>query len=122
MRRHDRWIASKYKYYIRKSGPCSFDGYFDLDSDRGVLKKAEASFGEYIDRVERMFGRGPFVLFHEELVARNAVTRLSAERQTVATIFRQGVNEGMRTLKQDGIDKVLQGYTDILQVRAVCIK
>jgi len=28
----------------------------------------------------------------------------------------------MRTLKQDGIEKVLQGVTDMLQVRAVCIK
>ena len=30
--------------------------------------------------------------------------------------------EGMRTLKMDGIEKVLQGITDIAQVRAVCIK
>jgi type II secretory ATPase GspE/PulE/Tfp pilus assembly ATPase PilB-like protein len=30
------------------------------------------------------------------------------------------VAAGMRTLKQDGIDKVLQGLTDMLQVRAVC--
>jgi type II secretory ATPase GspE/PulE/Tfp pilus assembly ATPase PilB-like protein len=28
----------------------------------------------------------------------------------------------MRTLKQDGIEKVLQGLTDMAQVRAVCIK
>jgi type II secretory ATPase GspE/PulE/Tfp pilus assembly ATPase PilB-like protein len=28
----------------------------------------------------------------------------------------------MRTLKQDGIEKVLQGVTDMPQVRAVCIK
>jgi type II secretory ATPase GspE/PulE/Tfp pilus assembly ATPase PilB-like protein len=28
----------------------------------------------------------------------------------------------MRTLKQDGIEKVLSGVTDIHQVRAVCIK
>jgi type II secretory ATPase GspE/PulE/Tfp pilus assembly ATPase PilB-like protein len=28
----------------------------------------------------------------------------------------------MRTLKQDGIEKVLQGITDMKQVRAVCIK
>jgi len=28
----------------------------------------------------------------------------------------------MRTLKQDGVEKVLQGVTDMHQVRAVCIK
>ena len=32
------------------------------------------------------------------------------------------LEDGMRTLKQDGIEKVLQGITDIQQVRAVCIK
>jgi type II secretory ATPase GspE/PulE/Tfp pilus assembly ATPase PilB-like protein len=30
------------------------------------------------------------------------------------------VAAGMRTLKQDGIDKILQGLTDMVQVRAVC--
>ena len=32
------------------------------------------------------------------------------------------LDEGMRTLKQDGIEKVLQGVTDMRSVRAVCIK
>ena len=31
------------------------------------------------------------------------------------------LDDGMRTLKQDNIEKVLAGITDILQVRAVCI-
>ena len=37
-------------------------------------------------------------------------------------MFATALEEGMRTLKQDGIEKVLQGVTDIQQVRAVCIK
>jgi type II secretory ATPase GspE/PulE/Tfp pilus assembly ATPase PilB-like protein len=32
------------------------------------------------------------------------------------------LEEGMRTLKMDGVEKVLQGITDMPQVRAVCIK
>ena len=32
------------------------------------------------------------------------------------------LEEGLRTLKMDGIEKVFQGITDIAQVRAVCIK
>ena len=40
----------------------------------------------------------------------------------VAKMFATCLDEGMRTLKQDGIEKVLQGITDIQQVRAVCIK
>ena len=37
-------------------------------------------------------------------------------------MFATALEEGMRTLKQDGIEKVWAGITDIQQVRAVCIK
>jgi type II secretory ATPase GspE/PulE/Tfp pilus assembly ATPase PilB-like protein len=36
-------------------------------------------------------------------------------------IRRAAINEGMRTLKQDGILKVFEGLTDFTQVRRVCI-
>ena len=32
------------------------------------------------------------------------------------------VDEGMRTLKQDGMEKCLAGITHIKEVRSVCIK
>jgi hypothetical protein len=44
------------------------------------------------------------------------------EHARVAEMFATALDDGMRTLKQDGIEKVLQGITDIQQVRAVCIK
>jgi len=40
----------------------------------------------------------------------------------VAEILAVALDEGMRTLKMDGVEKVLGGITDIAQVRAVCIK
>jgi len=40
----------------------------------------------------------------------------------VADIFASAVESGMRTLKMDGMEKVMQGLTDLKQVRAVCIK
>jgi len=59
---------------------------------------------------------------HELLTATNPVKKLIQERATVAEITKVAFKEGMRTLKQDGIEKVLEGKTDIKQVRAVCIK
>jgi type II secretory ATPase GspE/PulE/Tfp pilus assembly ATPase PilB-like protein len=59
---------------------------------------------------------------HELLVASDEVKRLVQKRSTVEDLRRQGVTEGMTTLLQDGIQKVLQGHTDFKQVRAVCIK
>ena len=57
---------------------------------------------------------------HELLVGSEAIKHLIHEHARVADIFSTAVEEGMRTLKQDGIEKVLQGITDINQVRAVC--
>ena len=45
-----------------------------------------------------------------------------ADIARVAEILAVSLEEGMRTLKMDGIEKVLQGITDMPQVRAVCIK
>jgi type II secretory ATPase GspE/PulE/Tfp pilus assembly ATPase PilB-like protein len=37
-------------------------------------------------------------------------------------IREQAVEDGMRTLKQDGIEKVFGGRTDLTEVRKVCIR
>jgi len=59
---------------------------------------------------------------HELLVGSDPVKKLIQEKARVAEILALALNEGMRTLKMDGIEKVMQGITDIKQVRAVCIK
>jgi type II secretory ATPase GspE/PulE/Tfp pilus assembly ATPase PilB-like protein len=59
---------------------------------------------------------------HELLLGTDAVKKHIQEHARVAEIIATALDEGMRTLKQDGIEKVLQGITDIHQVRAVCIK
>ncbi len=59
---------------------------------------------------------------HELLRASDEVKRNIQEHARVAEILVTALGDGMRTLKQDGIEKVLQGITDIHQVRAVCIK
>ena len=46
----------------------------------------------------------------------------SANSARVAETLATALEEGMRTLKMDGIEKVMQGVTDFAQVRAVCIK
>ena len=59
---------------------------------------------------------------HELLVADDPVKKLIQERARVAEIFAQCVSSGMRTLKMDGMEKILMGLTDLKQVRTVCIK
>jgi type II secretory ATPase GspE/PulE/Tfp pilus assembly ATPase PilB-like protein len=59
---------------------------------------------------------------HELLVGTDRIKKHIQEHSRVADLLVTALEDGMRTLKQDGIEKVLQGITDIQQVRAVCIK
>lgn len=59
---------------------------------------------------------------HELMVASDPVKKLVQEKARVADIFVTCVDEGMSTLKMDGMEKVMMGLTDMKQVRAVCIK
>ncbi len=59
---------------------------------------------------------------HELLLASEHVRELIQTRARVATLLLACVEEGMHTLKMDGMEKVLMGLTDLKQVRVVCIK
>ena len=48
------------------------------------------------------------------------VHRLIQTRAPLADVLAEAKRGGLRTLKQDGILKVLQGKTTIEQVRAAC--
>jgi type II secretory ATPase GspE/PulE/Tfp pilus assembly ATPase PilB-like protein len=56
---------------------------------------------------------------YELLVADAAVKRLVQMRAPVTTIADAAAAIGMRSLKQDGIDKVIRGLTDLQQVHTV---
>jgi type II secretory ATPase GspE/PulE/Tfp pilus assembly ATPase PilB-like protein len=59
---------------------------------------------------------------HELLAGTDPLKRQIQEHARVAELFATALNEGMRTLKMDGIEKIMSGITDIKQVRSVCIK
>ena len=59
---------------------------------------------------------------HELLIADDDIKKLIQERARVAEIFAASVEGGMRTLKMDGMEKIMMGLTDLKMVRSVCIK
>jgi type II secretory ATPase GspE/PulE/Tfp pilus assembly ATPase PilB-like protein len=59
---------------------------------------------------------------HELLIASDRLKKAIQEHARVAEILALALEEGMRTLKQDGMEKCLTGITHIKEVRAVCIK
>ncbi|MEI6737270.1 MAG: GspE/PulE family protein, partial [Pseudomonadota bacterium] len=59
---------------------------------------------------------------HELMIATDPIKKLVQERARVADIFVKCVDEGMSTLKMDGMEKVMMGICDMKQVRTVCVK
>ncbi|MES2259005.1 MAG: GspE/PulE family protein [Pseudomonadota bacterium] len=59
---------------------------------------------------------------HELMIGTDKVKKLLQEHSRVAQLLAAALEDGMLTLKMDGIEKVLLGITDIKMVRAVCIK
>ncbi|HXI01562.1 MAG TPA: ATPase, T2SS/T4P/T4SS family [Candidatus Saccharimonadales bacterium] len=65
--------------------------------------------------------RGRLAL-HELMIGSDEIRRMIVRRATAEELRGQAVREGMSTLLQDGVEKILAGHTDFKQVRAVCIK
>ena len=59
---------------------------------------------------------------HELLMGTDEMKKLIQSKAPMEDIRGQAIKDGMTTLKQDGIEKILAGTCDLLQVRRVCIK
>jgi type II secretory ATPase GspE/PulE/Tfp pilus assembly ATPase PilB-like protein len=56
------------------------------------------------------------------MIGTDGIKKLLQEHARVADILSTALDDGMLTLKMDGIEKILSGLTNIKQVRIVCIK
>ena len=59
---------------------------------------------------------------HELIEGTSEIKMLIKKQATSQDLFVQAVKQGMTTLKQDGIHKVMQGLTEIHEVRRVCVE
>jgi type II secretory ATPase GspE/PulE/Tfp pilus assembly ATPase PilB-like protein len=58
---------------------------------------------------------------HELLIASPVIKTKIQAKADMQEIMRIAIADGMLPLKQDGIEKILQGHTDLKQVRTVCV-
>lgn len=94
------------------------DAFAALNLDRAAIMLAKAQGCEQCGQ-SGYHGR---LGIHEVLDASDQLKYLIKRRADSDDIRAQAVVDGMTSLKQDGILKVLQGLTDIHEVRRVCIK
>ncbi|MDJ0721830.1 MAG: GspE/PulE family protein [Desulfobacterales bacterium] len=59
---------------------------------------------------------------HELLVGTDEMKKLIQNKARIDEIRNLAIEEGMTTLKQDGVEKIFEGNCDLLQVRKVTIK
>jgi len=59
---------------------------------------------------------------HELLMGTDAIKEMIQHKIRVETLRDQAIRDGMRTLKQDGIEKIFGGSCNLIQVRKVCMK
>ena len=59
---------------------------------------------------------------HELLIGTDDIKRMIQKRSTAEELLKVAREQGMTTLVQDGVIKVIQGWTDFKQVKAVAIK
>lgn len=62
LRRQDKWILSRYKYYIRKHGWKKFDDFFDLHNNRGDWKREHLLFKNKIEYIVKNTNVPPLIL------------------------------------------------------------
>lgn len=62
LRRHDQWILSKYKYYIRKHGGKEFHEFFDLKDNTGIWKREDLFYRKKIDYLDKHSNNPPLIL------------------------------------------------------------
>jgi type II secretory ATPase GspE/PulE/Tfp pilus assembly ATPase PilB-like protein len=58
---------------------------------------------------------------HELMEGTRAIKKLIKQSAPADQLFERAIQEGMNTLKQDGIHKSFAGFTDITEVKRVCI-
>ena len=59
---------------------------------------------------------------HELLMGTDPMKKLIQTNAPMESLRGQAIDDGMTTLKQDGIEKIFKGFCDLLEVRKVCIK
>ncbi len=67
LRRHDSWIASQYRRYVKNGGSVSFENFIDIENDTGLWKQKDLMFYPRISYVSEHFDKPPLVFLYDDI-------------------------------------------------------
>ncbi|MDY6790566.1 MAG: GspE/PulE family protein [Thermodesulfobacteriota bacterium] len=110
-------VKEEYNELVREYGPKEFAKNVKIPfSEKLTLYKPDGC-----DACNNTGYSGRMAL-HELLMGTDEMKKLIQEKAKMEKIRNQAILDEMTTLKQDGIEKIFAGHSDLLQVRRVCIK
>lgn len=123
-RRHDSWIASQYRRFVKNGFYKYFIDFFDMDNDRGLWKHADLNYFVKIQIIEKYFTHKPLVLFYEDMqrdtfafidaIARYTGTTYSRDAVSLNSVHRSYNEKQLKIFR--ALSKVLFRF-DIPQAR-----
>lgn len=69
LRRHDEWIASQFRRFIKSGHSWHFRDFFDIEHDTGAWKQDRLFFFRNIEILQNYYHNKPLVLFYDDLKA-----------------------------------------------------
>lgn len=67
IRRHDEWITSQYRRYLKNGNHWRFADFFDLEKDEGYWKQESLYYYPIVLLLEKYFLHKPLVLLYDDL-------------------------------------------------------
>ncbi|MFC0875600.1 hypothetical protein ACE01N_03350 [Saccharicrinis sp. FJH2] len=66
-RRHDSYIASQYRRFVKNGFSGTFSAFFDLESDKGYFKHSDLNYSHQVELLKTYFDKEPVVLLYDDL-------------------------------------------------------
>ncbi len=101
-RKHDSYIASQYRRFVKNGFVGTFTDFFDLENDKGLFRKHHLDYCGQIQLLEKYFNRKPVVLIYEDLMKDpvSFITKLAGRLDVTIEMKNVNLNRKHRSYSQ----------------------
>lgn len=113
-RRHDSWIASQYRRFVKNGFSHPFVSFFDIEQDTGAWKRSDLRYFDKIQILEKYFTHKPLLLFYEDM-QRDTFTFIDAIARFTGTTY-DTADISLNTVHSSYTEKQLKIFRKISKV------